>query len=106
MRTCKDYKTGQTLKKYKDYERHTKTKNGGVEYIYVFEYSHKLHNGEEYVQGSKPEYLRKLKSGDILVYVENVEKRQRIVLDETKIGKPGRKFGSKDSYKRTRNSKK
>lgn len=105
MRTVMNYNSGQTTKNYKDYVRHTKTKNGGIEYIYTFEYSHTVSVGQTYTPGSKPEYLKKLKNGDILVFVENLEKRQRIILDESKVLKPGRKFGSKDSYKRTRNSK-
>ena len=90
---------------YSDYVRITKLKNGSVMFKYYFEFSHIESLDTEHIKSTeKPEYVKTTKQHRI-VYYENIDKRERIVLDKTKIGKRGRKYGSKDSYQRTRHSK-
>ena len=100
----KNYETNDFSKA--DYIRRTKTKSGSYEYIYHFVYSHFEDNNTTHIKDpNKPEWIRKLKDGRA-VYYEDLDKRERICLDESKIGKAGRPKGSKDSFRRKRNNKK
>lgn len=95
----KNYNVEKTYSE--SYTRVTVAKNGSVKWLYHFKLNRVEPLSTPHIKGDLPEYIRE-RGDSRLVYVEDVELRERIVLDASKIEKSGRPEGSKDSYKRTR----
>lgn len=82
---------------YNNFVRVLRLPNGSVMFKYYFEFSHIESLDIEHIKSTeKPEYVKTTKKHRI-VYYEDIDKRERIILDKTKIGKRGRK--AKDELK-------
>lgn len=91
-------------KKLKSYEK--KVYNGAYCHHYFYDYAYSEDLTTPHIKNENENEWYRYTSKKRHVFYENVSKRYTEILYPELVGKRGRPFGAKDSYKRTRNNKK